>query len=95
MVLKDLITNANGLPEEALNTEVIVCYSDGGVNFTAPADSLVVFPENQYIYEGKMIGETELSIKLQVAQALGKEGQTAYSFYLPKNSLIICAKSQF
>lgn len=95
MILRDLIANANGLPEEALNTEVILCYSDGGVNYTAPADSLVVFPENQYIYEGQMIGETELSIKLQTAQALGKEVQTAYPVYLPKNSLVICAKSQF
>lgn len=95
MLLKDILAVVEGLPEDALHTEVTVCYQDGGINFTAPVHSLLLIPENQYLYDGEVITETDLSIKLQVAQALGEDPGLPLQIYLPKNSLIICAKSKF
>lgn len=103
MTLRELLSALSGHPEEVMDSEVRICFHvNDHLYYNEPIDKLGVAAETNYIGSLGVITESDLAndlIKQQVEHALGDietcESTNDYDVYIPKNTLIIFAKSQF
>lgn len=95
MLLKDLLATSGNLPEEALNTPVIVSLKENEVTFFYQVQELMSAQEAHYVYDGEIISESDLAGKMLKAQSLGDDPIMPYRLFIPKNSIVLCVKPKY
>ena len=94
MTLREFLIACQGVSEAVLDTEMKICFDTNGAYYNSPVDRLMVATENNYIGPSGVLCESELAADIDDLNG-ADESLDDYDLYIPKNTLILFAKTQF
>lgn len=87
MTLREFITACEGVSNAVLDTEVKICFDAGSVFYSSSIDKIVIATESNFIGPSGILCESELASEIESIED--------YNLYIPKNTLILYAHSEF